>query len=343
MDKLQINAIKTNTGFYLTDKQLAGRYSYDMTAITRYLINGMKPEKSYDPAWSWVSGSEIVNVQKENEQVKINERFELIDPRLQSENIPLVIKKEDALVVPGSNEDDDEEYGTWKSKISHLRSLYVEKHEYSEPELVNVEFTVDVILTLDIDKIIEPEKMFYNGEFNRYADDNKPGYPLMKADVHHPLLAKIIYPKFVLQFTESKYTSKQVYDILRKYIKENINPKVAKITSDYNFCFTVEKVINLAQPYSWDKEILTTRGKSYHPKKLEKRYTSNRSVKVFEMTSAEDNYKGYTPIPELIAGTEAELVEKMKNLCENIIADINIPLRDCPHCNGSGVILEDSK
>ena len=339
MAELGIKAIKTNTGFYITDQSFAERYQYSDSIIKRYLINDAKPKNSYDPAWFWVEGKEIYSVKKQVPETKINERFELIDSRLQSDKIPLMIKKEDAL----ADEDEEtvgEEPGGWKYPISHLRSLYTLKYEYSEPSFEEVEFTLDIILTLNIDKIVAPEKMFYRGDFNTWLNDGKGGYPLLEADVNHPLLAKIIYPKIALQYTESKYTSKQVYNILREYIKKNINNKVARITSDYNFCFTVEKVIGLAEPYSWDKEILTVRGKSHRPKKFDKRYVSTRSVKVFEMTNTDDNYKGYTPISAMVAGTEQELVEKMKNLCENLIAEINIPLKDCPHCNGSGVILD---
>ncbi len=45
-----------------------------------------------------------------------------------------------------------------------------------------------------------------------------------------------------------KLTSKQMYDITRKYIKDNIDLSKAKITSDYKFCFAVKKIIPLLTP-----------------------------------------------------------------------------------------------
>jgi len=331
-EKINLKAIKTNTGFYLTDlTNISDRYT--SSYLKYYLINDAKPEQSFDQSWYWVLGNEIYSIKKEIRAQEVNRRFELIDPTLQSDKIPQMFIEDNVI-----DRDDDCD---WKDEFKHLKSLYKLKWDTLPVTFEELEFNLDIILTLDIDKIIEPEKLFYRGEYNSSLDGYKGGYPLLKAEPNHPLLSKIIYPQIVYQYVESKYTSKQVYEILRNYIKTNIDNKVAKVTSDYNFCFTVEKIISIAEPHSWQKEILTARGKSYHPAKFQKRYVSDRKIKIFEMTHAEENYKGYTAIPSLIAATEIELVEKMKEWCENVIKEINQPLEDCPHCNGMGVRIKE--
>ena len=41
-----------------------------------------------------------------------------------------------------------------------------------------------------------------------------------------------------------------MFEIIRIYVKENINVDAATITSDYSFHFEVKKKIGLAEPYN---------------------------------------------------------------------------------------------
>ena len=45
-----------------------------------------------------------------------------------------------------------------------------------------------------------------------------------------------------------RLTSQESFDIIRWYIKRNIDPKAAEMTSDYDFCLTVKKLIPLESP-----------------------------------------------------------------------------------------------
>jgi hypothetical protein len=150
-----------------------------------------------------------------------------------------------------------------------------------------------------------------------------------------------MYPDILLPSRPCKLTSQQMYKIVREYIKQNINYTYATITSDYNFCFTVQKKIILDNPYENKTEIKKQNGHSYHPPKYNTKYTKDRLVPIFEMTYSPENYKGYTSIPEMWGENQEDLKEKVDRYCQELIEIINKPLVDCPHCHGEGVILQD--
>ena len=60
------------------------------------------------------------------------------------------------------------------------------------------------------------------------------------------------------------------------------------------------------------------------------------------MTHDQENYRGYTAIPELCANSEAELKEKLDMWLEGLMEVINRPLYQCPHCHGTGY-MDDIK
>jgi hypothetical protein len=119
--------------------------------------------------------------------------------------------------------------------------------------------------------------------------------------------------------------------IIRNHIKLNIDPKYARITSDYDFCLTVEKVISHEPiPYS------VVMGTKRRPRN-ETRYRNSRSIKIFQ-TSPE----GYTDYPtqKPINGlNQKDLEEKVDLYLNELMEEINKPFIECEHCNGMGVIL----
>jgi hypothetical protein len=62
-------------------------------------------------------------------------------------------------------------------------------------------------------------------------------------------LERMLTPEFALHERPCSITSKQTYDIVRYYVKENIDPKQAEVTSDYDFCFTVKKKVAIKPLY----------------------------------------------------------------------------------------------
>jgi hypothetical protein len=322
--KLDLIALETNKGYYFT----INTKNYSASNLGRLFYDGENPKKTFHSDWFFVDHVPS----KVEENVKLpdtNYRYELIDPSIQSPKFPLFFLRDDV-----AYHDTDEYRWVWKTEFSHLQSLYVLKFDEGERIKQDVHFEFCVSMKMNIDEISSPKTFFYplsRGEFP----------VLTNKDVEHQLIDKIMFPTIIIHETPSRLSSRQVYSILREYIKRNINPAVARITSDYDFCFAVDKIIALAEPYDKEHEILNRNNKSYHPKRFDRRHVSSRSVRVFEMTHSPENYKGYTPILDIIANSESELADKIDELCKNTAAMINEPLVDCPHCRGMGVVLKD--
>jgi len=118
---------------------------------------------------------------------------------------------------------------------------------------------------------------------------------------------------------------------LRNYLKLNINPKYARISSDYDFCLSVEKVIS-HEPESYTVDV----GK--RKPKYETRYRKQRTIKAFE--TSPEGYSSYPTQKSISAKNQKELEEKIDDYLEEVLNEINKPLIQCNCCNGMGVILE---
>lgn len=193
---------------------------------------------------------------------------------------------------------------------SEIRGLYSFKQDTVEGSLEEVLFEIE---------ILSEEDSFYI---------EKPKYTatpsLITALTTHPSL-----------HTERpcSLSGKEFYRIIRNHVKLNIDPKYARVTSDYDFCFTVEKVISQT-PVSYTVDVGTKRKANYQT-----RYRHNRTVKVFE--TSPEGYSEYPKQKEINGKNQKDLEEKIEEYLENLMKEINKPFVECSHCSGMGVILED--
>ena len=134
---------------------------------------------------------------------------------------------------------------------------------------------------------------------------------------------------------KKSFYSKLVYDITRQYIKENIDYKVAKITSDYDFCFTVVKIVRLIEPETVTYQNIFARTKKERSK-IKFAINKFKDVEIFQMTHDQSKYNGYTSIPPIYGKSEADLKKNMDEWLNSIITQINKPLQLCEHCEGTG-------
>lgn len=114
-------------------------------------------------------------------------------------------------------------------------------------------------------------------------------------------------------------------------MKANINGKYATITSDYDFCFTVKKVI-YHTPEKYTVNI------SKRKPKYETRYRRNREIVIFE--SAPKPYNNYTVQKSISGENHKDLEMKVDKYLKDLIEEINKPLIECECCKGMGVILD---
>lgn len=330
---LEIVAIKTKNKYYLsTTDDLGNDNRWSHTPLKSLLINGKKPESSYDI--KWVAFDEIpTRVERVISQCNINHRFVLTDESLQSENIPLVIYNGN-----GCHYDDKYNF-EWvlDEKYEKYASLYVLVSDKQDDILEDVEFTFKILYEYDIDDLSHKPVNF------KSLDGGNGGkeYTITNGDLEHQLIDKIIFPSILLYDKPVRISSKQLYDILRYEIKLNIDHRYAEITSDYDFCFTVKKRIALDEPYTEKWEIKKANGRSYAKPRFRETYINSKLIEVFEMTNDKHKYRDYTVIPGIEAVNAEELEMKIKRLSGYILKRINEPLIECPTCKGRGVIMDN--
>lgn len=324
-NELKITGIKTKNGYLISDQPNS---EYHSSSLNNYFINGKKPRESFHKHWLWID-NEPQKIERKQSQSNINYRYMLIDESLESDKFPLIFKREDVATY-----DSDEGDWEWNKEYSHLRSLYKLIYDKQPEIMVDVEFKYNT--ALELDEVKEFNGFSYPVQRSQYKSDGLIN--LTEKDASNQLLDKILFPKPVLSMLPTKLSSDQFYKIIREHVKQNINNKVAEITSDYDFCFNVKKKIGLSSPIKHETETLKSNGRSYKNRKINVSYQKVRSVGIFEMTNASNKYKGYTVIPG-IAGTDVDdLKNKIDTYLSELMEMINEPLEDCPHCDGMGVV-----
>lgn len=195
----------------------------------------------------------------------------------------------------------------------------------------------NLITILEINNYEFPPKIDYKVQI-KYGINYKKDV-ITNKNINHQVLDKIIYPEVLLHTKPCFISSIDLYNVIREHIKNNINTKYAKITSDYDFCFTVKKIVPLIEPRKFTYYNIFALTKKAR-QKLHFGVEHYKEIEIFEMTHEQQNYKSYTPIGNLHAENEIELKEKIDCILDKLITVINEPLTLCPHCSGTGYIQE---
>lgn len=321
-DKILI--IKTDKCCFVSDCEEVKGYHYDYhkTKIDKYLFNGAKAEKTYVKNWFIIK--EYPNkIEVRDKDKRRNERYELIDKEMESKKMPLVIKKEDF-----KHGYDDPVY-----------SLYEFKYETEKGKIIDADVELEVIM--EVEEFSLPPAFEYNAITKKSWNKN-PTYTITNENIKHQWLDKMIIPEVLLHEYPCEIGSSELYDLVRAHIKNNIDSSVAKITSDYDFCFTVKKLIPLISPkkFAYTNPFASTKKERQKVRHGVEKY--KESI-IFEMTSKAEGYRGYTPIEPITAKSEHELKIKVDEFLDDLMYHINKPLVSCPHCEGRGFIEEVEK
>lgn len=331
--KLKIYAVETNNGVYITPTPDDSRY-WNNNSFGSYLFDGKCAENTFKQNWWKLEHSPIKVTHKES-QPNINHRFTLINTTIACDRIPLTLTREQALE---SIENENNKY-IWKPEYAMYQTLY-EEFSDEQPD-IEVENEFEYIVLAIIDNIKEPQKILYPIKENS-SFTTKNG-TVENKDITHAIIDNIVYPQIVINERPCKLTSKQTYDIVREHVNRNINPKVAVVTSNYDFCFKVEKVIPLGKPYSFQYDNNNSLFDKRKRKPIMKtKYVETKKMVCFEMTSEKDHYEGYTPIKEFNGKNEDDLKEQIDNYLEQLMAFINEPVKECSTCNGVGVLYNSN-
>lgn len=329
-DMLKLTGIKTKSSIFISDMP-DNNWSSSVTYLNHYYFDGKKPKQSFHKHWVEIK-SMPKKIQKDESQPDINHRYELIDKSMVNKTIKKVLEREDVAYYSKS-----ECYWIWKKEYRHLQSLYELKYDKQASVKVDIEFELDIILELD--EIKQHGLLSFTVQKTQYTSDGT--IDITNQAVSHQFIDKIVYPAIILPSRPCSLTSLETYKIIREHVKNNIDPKIAQITSDYDFCFTVQKKIEFAEPEKYTVDV--NNGifqKRKRKPKYETRFRTERLVVIFEMTHEEKGYQNYTPIKGFRGTDHTDLKEKIDFYLESLMEFINKPVKDCPKCKGCGVIVD---
>ena len=336
MSKPVWNIYKTNLGIFL--KSPWGGYSVGY--MNSLLING----ESYENAplrngYYFLEGvQEITKVEQLHSPSPQVFYYELISSELSSDNIPLKLSLEGIGKTKYNSDDDVYEW----EHYNHIRPLY--KAVYGTPEKYWKKFDLEIKCDgeYEITDWKLPEVMTVRTKGLSSWDDKVVEASLASVASYYEL-DKILVPEFLIHKRPCFLSSQQMYKIVRQYIIDNIDRDCAIITSNYDFCFTVKRLVH-TKPVVTREEILRKDGRRYATPKFKTNTVNTTRAELFEMTWAGADggargYKGYTIIEPLKADSLQDLHDSLKAYLDELMYVINTKTEQCSHCNGHGTIV----
>lgn len=181
--------------------------------------------------------------------------------------------------------------------------------------------------------------------YGAYPSLDGKNWAIKNSEIQLGLVDDIITPEILRDERPCQLSSEHSYKIIRTHIKDNIDPKVAEITSDYDFCLTVQKRLPLAEKeeYKYDANWRLFSGRRRKPK-MTTGYRTERKKDVYAVAPRLQGKvrEGYKEAPCFSGENVRELKANIAAYLADLMTEINRPLRDCPCCKGAGVV-EDEK
>lgn len=322
---LNILAIETNNGVYLqseSDRKSKAWNSNNNSELLRYKFDGVEAELSFEKDWVFVKQMPKV-ITRDKPAQAINQRYEIVDESLISERLPKSFPYSES------------------EKYEGVGGLYRYVDEKIPGGEENIDFNIKTILKIDNLPNYTPFSFTYGKEYvgSFYSDKGWRDLKITHKAAEFQEIDKILFPSIMLPSRPCQLTSEQSYNIIRAYVKENIDPKNAEITSDYNFHFEVKKKIKLNKSYNHTWEKKTPTGRSYKRPQYNTKLVTHKSVSAYNIShsNARDKFGGV--VVEGFKGENSEDLKKnIDNFLEELISYINTPLKECECCNGVGVL-----
>lgn len=314
---MKIQAIKTADGYFIKDVD-AKDYSND---LLKYIHFGKKaPEVSWKRFWYKVDDV-YAKAEKYTPPTK-----KLVGYVLKSEYAPTEALPKDVHLEFFSCYEDSR------------RGLYDSVYEDVPDSYEDVNVEINVVAELD-GKLIH-ERIFFP-VYGKYPNSDGKSFTITNDHIKLGLLDEITTPEILKEERPCELDSAKSFAIIRTHIKDNINPKVAEITSDYGFCLTVSKRISLAEKeeYKVDENFSLFSRRKRKPRFVTK-YRVERKKEIYKIAPRIDGkvYDKYPEAPIFRGENARNLKANIDEYLTNLMEEINRPLVDCPHCKGEGVI-----
>ena len=329
---LQLTAFTTKDGLFIASKTT--RYDGRVPINSNYIVNGKELKSTHHKSWFLLPDEmEITSIEQPVAPKREPDYYTLRDSSLFVEGkIPLNIPYSE---VDGYYDCDDD--WVWRNHTA-IQGLYVLKYKEIAGGLQPVPFEIEYAGEVEgsINKPLET-KFKISGKYQ--SDEVERA---LKDVVTYSELETVLTPEFLLHEKPCVLPSKQFFNMIRSYVKDNIDRQQARVTSDYDFCFTVSKLIEI-KPYEIRSEVLKANGKSYRSPKFTCRQIKTEEITVFEMTSKVDRYNGYPVLEDIKGESLQDLYDNVKVYLETLVEKINTPIKQCECCKGKGYMLNDLK
>lgn len=329
---IQIQYYKTNVGNFFRIN--SGVTYYGSNALQGHgivEINGVNVTtlQTHNGGW-YLLDTELKDFKKKAPESHNQIGWKLKNPKIASEELP------ETLAVHQIERNYDEDDGYTGSHADYF-ALYEPMYEVTPAQIVPVEVDLTLIRELDVGNYSKPAEMKVQMREGSFVGKTQT------VDLSHIAslseIETLLTPEFMYHTRPCSLSSEQVYKIVREHIIQNINGAVARVDSNYEFCFSVVKKVQ-TKPYAVKKESYTRSGNSYKPPRFVCRTIDTKDVKIFEMTwkgyKGNEGYRGYTCIEGWEANNLQELYDNMQRYLTELMQVINEPVKECQHCNGVG-------
>ena len=328
MDTTKINYYKTNVGIFLRE-QNTSYYNEN------YFLKDGRSLKDFPLISGWIrlpNDIKELELYTKTPETRKQIGWKLKDESLQSKKIPLNLSMLDLQLVW----DDDDDGLVYRGDYKSLGMLYEEVYMPVLAQMFPVPSEqYNCLGELKVDNFENPSNLKVEiTNSPRYKQDVNQIVDLISVCTFDEIEAMLV-PEFLHSKIHCELSSDQMYKIVRTHIKKHIDLSRAKITSDYDFCFTVKKLIKV-KPYT----IMTYKHfKAKKPTVAKK--VDVKELDFFEMTSASSKYKGYTIINGIKGNNLQDLHDKLNVYLDDLTEAMNAELHECEHCKGYGILVGD--
>lgn len=319
---MTIQYYKTKTDIYIyMDNQFTRK-------LEHCFFNGKKLKPTWVNSFKKLEGETEITSVYYYESVYVESNYELINPEIASESIPLSLTEKDVLLVYDEDCDDHK----WSGKYSAYESLYKVVHSAPVKVKKELEFESELLGIIDEDQL----------QMSNIDENIEQVFKNIKHTDLYSTAVQMLIPELLRHNYPCKISSELFFSIIKEHVKKNIDATKATISKNYDFLFTVDKFFE-SSPFTVTHEFYPT-ATSRKPR-FKRVVLDKKQAIIYSITSKKDNYdnKGLEIVndvcPEMKGANLKELLDNINAYLTELMNHINKPTEVCENCNGMGYFI----